>query len=43
MKTVALNGRLTEGTRYFFLSIVGISVRSAFSQMTCDNGGNEDE
>jgi hypothetical protein len=25
---------LTEGTKYFFLSIVGISVRSAFSQMT---------
>ena len=24
----------TQGTRYFFLSIVGISVRSAFSQMT---------
>lgn len=24
----------TEGTRYFFLSIVGISVRSAFSHMT---------
>ena len=26
---------LTEGTRYFFLSMVGMSVRSAFSQMTC--------
>ena len=25
---------LTDGTRYFFLSIVGISVLSAFSQMT---------
>jgi hypothetical protein len=25
----------TDGTRYFFLSIVGISVRSAFSQITC--------
>lgn len=25
---------LTDGTRYFFLSMVGISVRSAFSQMT---------
>lgn len=25
---------LTDGTRYFFLSIVGISVRSAFSQIT---------
>jgi hypothetical protein len=25
----------TEGTKYFFLSMVGISVRSAFSQMTC--------
>jgi hypothetical protein len=24
----------TEGTRYFFLSMVGISVRSAFSQIT---------
>ena len=28
-------GSRTEGTRYFFLSIVGISVLSAFSQMTC--------
>ena len=26
--------RLTDGTRYFFLSIVGMSVRSAFSQIT---------
>ena len=26
--------RRTDGTRYFFLSIVGISVLSAFSQMT---------
>jgi hypothetical protein len=25
---------LTEGTKYFFLSIVGMSVRSAFSQIT---------
>lgn len=25
----------TDGTRYFFLSMVGISVRSAFSQITC--------
>lgn len=24
----------TEGTKYFFLSMVGISVRSAFSQIT---------
>lgn len=25
----------TEGTKYFFLSMVGMSVLSAFSQMTC--------
>lgn len=30
----AARSTLTEGTRYFFLSIVGISVRSAFSQIT---------
>src|SRR6267142_1748239 len=29
----------TEGTRYFFLSIVGMSVRSAFSHITCPEGG----
>ena len=28
----------TEGTKYFFLSIVGMSVRSAFSQMTWEGG-----
>lgn len=28
------SGVRTDGTRYFFLSIVGISVLSAFSQMT---------
>lgn len=27
----------SAGTRYFFLSIAGISVLSAFSQMTCAN------
>ena len=30
--------RRTDGTRYFFLSIVGMSVLSAFSQMTYDMG-----
>lgn len=27
----------TDGTKYFFLSIVGISVLSAFSQITCNH------
>ena len=30
---------LTDGTRYFFLSIVGISVLSAFSQITYPSKG----
>ena len=35
--TTICESQLTDGTRYFFLSMVGISVLSAFSQITYPN------